>query len=269
MFKHQHLFSLMAAGVLSVAVAACGGGTKKEAEALQRQAQRVNTELAQEAEASPELFSSASAQYADSAFSINLVFADSLIQVPEYSQALVEYFLADEIKAHAGKDLDEVVNSLAAVKEPMRITLTDVYGNSRSYELPAATLRTLYKTSRSQLRLPEVRSEVLAILAGRSVRFAVGGGVQKADFALSSSFATYTIVYDNAKAYSGLNVGNVKARYLKLLRPMYRAYGPLADAIVKMNESLGIDGYRFVLTTPSGDSELKATLPWREILAEL
>ena len=30
-----------------------------------------------------------------------------------------------------------------------------------------------------------------------------------------------------------------------------------------MNRSLGIDGYRFVLTTPSGDSELKCTLPWR------
>ena len=76
------------------------------------------------------------------------------------------------------------------------------------------------------------------------------------------------MIYDSPNAYSGLNVANVKARYLKLLKPLYKAYGPIADEIVEMNESLGIDGYRFVLTTPSGDSELKATLPWREILKD-
>ena len=265
MTMKKHFLSF-AAGVLAVAMAACG--SDDSAEKLQAQAQRVDAELKSEVAAAPQLFAQASAQYADSAFTIRLALADSLMHVSDYSQAMVEYFLSDEIKARAGKDLDEVVNTLAHTKEPMRICLTDVYGTSKCYDLPAATLRTLYKTQRSQLQLPEVRSQVLEILAGRSFRFAQGGSVQKVDFALASSFATYTVVYDSPKAYSGLNVANLKARYLKMLKPMYAAYGPLAPAVVEMNRSLGIDGYRFILTTPSGDSELKATLPWKEILAD-
>lgn len=266
MIKKSSIISFMAAGIMACAVSACGGG--KEAETLMRQSERVNSELATTARQDPALFAKAGAEYADSAFSINIVFADSMLQVADYSQALVEYFLSDEIKSRAGADLDEIVNTLAKVKEPMRLSLTDVYGTSRSYDMTASTLRTLFKTQRSQLQLPQVRSEVLGILAGRAFRFAVGPGVQKADFALTSSFATYTIIYDNAKAYSGLNVANLKARYLKLLKPIYKSYGQLAGAVVDMDKSLGIDGYRFILTTPAGDSELKATLPWREILAD-
>lgn len=266
MINKKSIFSLVAAGAMMLATASCGGN--EEAETLTRQAERVNAQLAENVKQDPELFAGADAAYADSAFNVNITFADSMMQVSDYSQAMVEFFLSDEIKSKAGKDLDEIVNSLAKVKEPLRLTLTDVYGTTRSYDMSSATLRTLFKTQRSQLQLPQVRSEVLALLAGRAFRFAVGPGVQKADFALTSSFATYTIIYDNAKSYSGLNVANLKARYLKLLKPIYKSYGPLADAIVKMNQDLGIDGYRFVLTTPAGDSELKATLPWREILAD-
>ena len=256
MLTKKSILSIVAASTMALAMSSCGGN--KEAETLQRQAERVNAELTQDAAQDPALFAKADAAYADSAFRVNIVFADSMLQVSDYSQAIVEFFLSDEIKSRGGKDLDEIVNTLAKVKEPLRLTLTDVYGTTRSYDLPAATLRTLFKTQRSQLQLPEVRS----------IRFAVGQGVQKVDMELTSSFATYTIIYDNAKAYAGLNVANLKARYLKLLKPIYKGYGPLADAVVKMNRDLGIDGYRFVLTTPAGDSELKATLPWREILAE-
>lgn len=266
MFRKTSILSCAATLAALVTMASCGGN--KDADVLKHQAQRVDAELAAEAAASPQLFAEADAEYGDSAFCVNVVFADSALHVADYSQELVEYFISDEIKSRAGKDLDELVNTLAKTKEPLRLTLTDVYGTTRSYDMPAVTLRTLFKTQRSQLRLPEVRTQVLAIFADRAFRFAVGAGVQKADFALKSSFATYTVVYDNAKAYSNLNVANLKARYLKILKPMYKAYGPLADAVVEMNRSLGIDGYRFVLTTPSGDSELKCTLPWREILSE-
>ena len=266
MLTKKSILSIVAAGTMALAMSSCGGN--KETEVLQRQADRVNIELAEDAAQYPSLFAKADAAYADSAFRVNIVFADSTLQVSDYSQAIVEFFLSGEIKSHGGKDLDEIVNTLAKVKEPLRLTLTDVYGTTRSYDLPAATLRTLFKTQRSQLQLPAVRAEVLEILRDRSIRFAVGPGVQKVDMELTSSFATYTITYDNAKSYSGLNVANLKARYLKLLKPIYRGYGPLAESIVKMNRDLGIDGYRFVLTTPAGDSELKATLPWREILAD-
>lgn len=266
MFKKTSILSLGAAVAALAMATSCGGN--HEAEILQAQAQRVDAQLAADAASNPRLFAAADAEYADSAFRVDITFADSVINVADYSQDLVEYFLSDEIKSSAGQDLDELVNSLAKTKEPLRLTLTDVYGTTRSYDMPASTLRALFKTQRSQLNLPEVRTQVLSILSDRAFRFAVGAGVQKVDFALTTSFATYTIVYDNAKAYSGLNVGNLKARYLKLLKPIYQSYGPLAGAIVEMDRSLGIDGYRFVLTTPSGDSELKCTLPWREILAE-
>jgi len=266
MFKKKSTISIIAACAALLSMNSCDSG--KEAETLRQQADRINTELTQSQQESPALYASANAVYADSALNVNITFADSMMQVADYSQALIEYFLSEEIKANAGKDLDETVNALAKLKQPLRLTLTDVYGTTCSYDMPAATLRTLFKTQRSQLQLPEVRSKVLSILENRAFRFAAGPGVQKADFALKSSFATYTIVYDNAKSYSGLNVANLKARYLKILKPIYQNYGPLKNDIIEMNKSLGIDGYRFVLTTPSGDSELKATLPWREILAD-
>ncbi|MDE6270965.1 MAG: hypothetical protein K2M12_08965 [Muribaculaceae bacterium] len=265
MFKKTSILGVAAASMLTL-ICSCGGN--KDGEILEKQATRINNELTADAASNPGVFAEARATYGDSALNVNIVFADSIFNVADYSQELVEFFLADEIKSAAGEDLDETVNTLAKTKEPLRLTLTDVYGTTRSYDLPAVTLRTLFKTQRSQLHLPEVRTQVMSILADRSFQFAVGEGVQKADCELKSSFVTYTIVYDNAKAYSRLNVANLKARYLKLLKPIYKAYGPLANPIVEMDRSLGIDGYRFILTTPSGDSELKCTLPWREILAD-
>lgn len=265
MFKKTSILSLAAATML---VLACSCGGNKEGEILQNQAKRIDTQLTADVASYPEILADAGATYGDSALHVNIVFADSIFNVADYSQELVEFFLADKIKASAGTDLDEIVNTLAKTKEPLRLTLTDVYGTTRSYDLPAVTLRTLFKTQRSQLHLPEVRTQVMKIFSDRAFQFAVGDGVQKVDCDLKSSFVTYTVVYDNAKAYSRLNVANLKARYLKLLKPIYRAYGPLAKPIVEMDRSLGIDGCRFVLTTPSGDSELKCTLPWREILAD-
>lgn len=74
MIKKSSIISFMAAGIMACAVSACGGG--KEAETLMRQAERVNSELATTARQDPALFAKAGAEYADSAFSINIVFAD-------------------------------------------------------------------------------------------------------------------------------------------------------------------------------------------------
>ena len=146
MLTKKSILSIVAASTMALAMSSCGGN--KEAETLQRQAERVNAELTQDAAQDPALFAKADAAYADSAFRVNIVFADSMLQVSDYSQAIVEFFLSDEIKSRGGKDLDEIVNTLAKVKEPLRLTLTDVYGTTRSYDLPAATLRTLFRTQR-------------------------------------------------------------------------------------------------------------------------
>lgn len=260
MLKHQFRNILIC--LMVVALAACGGN--KEAETLIAQSERVNGELQAAVQANPGLMSRASASYADSAFNVDVVFADSIINVADLSQPLVEYFLSERIKASAGKNLDDIVNALARLSQPLRLSLTDVYGATRSYDLSAATLKTLYRTPRSQLNINEVKQQVISILADQSFRL-VTPGVQKVDFSLANGFATYTIVYDNAHSYSGLTVGNLKARYLKVLKPRYAAFGILSTDIIDMDKSLGIDGYRFVLTTPAGNSEIKSTLPWREI----
>ena len=139
MFRKTSILSCAATLAALVTMASCGGN--KDADVLKHQAQRVDAELAAEAAASPQLFAEADAEYGDSAFCVNVVFADSALHVSDYSQELVEYFISDEIKSRAGKDLDELVNTLAKTKEPLRLTLTDVYGTTRSYDMPAVTLR--------------------------------------------------------------------------------------------------------------------------------
>ncbi len=96
MIKKQTILSLAAACAVAVAATSCGGN--KEAEVLQQQAARVNAELAEDVKEAPSLLADASAVYADSAFTVNVVFADSVMHVSDFSQALIEYFLSDEIK---------------------------------------------------------------------------------------------------------------------------------------------------------------------------
>ncbi len=57
-----------------------------------------------------------SAEYAAPNLNVSIEFADTTVNVNSYTEALVQYVLAQYLKNHTGANLDAVINTLSAEK---------------------------------------------------------------------------------------------------------------------------------------------------------
>lgn len=103
-----YLFLMLAA--VSLGLWSCGGS--KEPSALIAQCERINGELGRVAEESPMFLDSITCSYADAEIKVGLAFADSVVTISDFTEAFVEYALAQYLKQHTGADLDLVLNTL-------------------------------------------------------------------------------------------------------------------------------------------------------------
>ncbi len=249
---------------LALTLGSCSGGDKGPSP-LEKQAERISLDLASEVEANPMLLTSAEAGYSDGNLVYKVAFCDSVICVKDYSEALIQYFVAQEIKKRPGKDLDEILNTLSKEQGSLELQLSDVYGDSRTYSISASRLKQLFKQSPMQLNFQEVKANVQQILASRAMYYRDKANATDASFAFQSGFATYTLVFPKASAYSHLKQASLAGRYVALLKPRYESLGSLRQPIEEMLTSLQIEGYRFVYTTSDNKNELRAAIPWRNI----
>lgn len=254
------ILAIIASGSL---ICSCSSGSEEAI--LSRQASRIDSIAIADAAANPDFVKSANATYADKTIEINVAFADSAINVTNYTQSVINYFTAEQLKAHADKNLEETVNALAHIEGGIRLELNDVYGNNADFNFTANELKFLIKSQRSRINFAEAKQNVIDLMAGAADKFGCEGA-SAIDFDLTTGFATYTVTFPSAKSYANLTVGNLKARYMPMLSKRYASFGNYKDAIYDMLKSLGIEGYRIVYTTADNNApELKAAIPWREI----
>ena len=128
------LRSAIAPAILTAAMAftACGDKTTP---VLIEQGERLNSELQTLAQENPALIAEAKAAFADNRMTVDVKLADSLFMVAQITEPLFNYFTACEIKNHLDKNLEVTVNALSEKDAPIAVNLTDVYGDSKTYEL--------------------------------------------------------------------------------------------------------------------------------------
>lgn len=245
---------------ISMAMALFGCGPDKDAQTLTEQSERINNELSEMAQANPALIAKAGAAYEEGAFTIDVTLSDSLFISSFITKPVFEYFTACEVKANLDKNLETTVNALAAKETPLTVKLTDVYGESCTHELTAATLKRMVKTPLTQLNFSEARDGVFAALEAGEEQFRPDAPIKSISSQFKGGFFDYTVEFADQKAYKGLNVANLKARALKVLEDRYKNLGPVEPIIKEMYKSLGIDGFHLIYTAGEGSQQLKTTI---------
>lgn len=157
--------------LLCIALVACMVSCGKKAQGpspLIAQAERLDGTLGTLAEESPMYLQSASAEYLDAVLTVDIDFADPTVHVGEISDALVQYVVAQYLKAHPGADLDIVLNTLSQENGSLNIVLSDSYGEAKEYTIAAARLKKLYQLKPMELSFNDVKTNVSDIMEARS-----------------------------------------------------------------------------------------------------
>lgn len=257
-FKLSLLCAFFAAILIS-----CSGS--KEPSALIAHADRLNGELGAIAEESPMFLDSATVNYADGTLAVNIAFADTFFTASEFTDALVQYTLAQYMKSHTGANLDEVVNTISKEEGKMAITLIDRKGGSKTFDVPAARLRQLVKLKPMELNYNDARANVLEIMEERDDAFELAANAEDVSFEVANGFAQYTFTFPNANGYARLKQAQLTGRCLNAVKPIYDNYGACRTMVEDLLKSFKIDGYRFVYENNRDKYTLKASVPWRTI----
>ncbi len=251
-------FPMITAVMMSLIVASCGS---KEPSALIAQSERINGELSELAENSPMFLSEASANYTDGKLNINVALSDTIIDADDLSDALLQFVVAQYMQNHTGSNLDETLNTLGKEKGSLTLTVTDSDGDKKTIDLSSATLKRLVTAKPMDLRVSEVRSNVIDIMDERCDQLEDAVNAKECEFKYASSFAQYTFTFASPQAFVNLNSSTLAGRYKKAIDEIYTNYGACRPMVQDMLEELEIDGYRIIYT--SGNKNLKTSLPWR------
>ena len=114
------MLSLLA--VAALAITGCSSN-KETQEALADCAGAIATRYNAEVENSPSFIDFLCAEAADNNINVSIGFSDSAVDVSMYSEALVQYAVAMQLKANTGKKLDLMLNTLRKCEGKLIIQL--------------------------------------------------------------------------------------------------------------------------------------------------
>lgn len=242
----------------AIAITSC---SDKNALILVEQTEILSQTVSSITSENPQLIASSEVAYAEDKITVDVKLADSLFIVAQISDPLFDYFTACEVKSNLNKNLEAMVNAMTSKEVPMIVTLTDVYGESRSYELTAAKFRRMIKSPLTQLNFNEARDGLLAAFAASEEQFRPEGEAVKAiTTSFKGGFFAYNVEFVKASTYKGLTTANLKARALKVLQKRYEKLGTLHPVFMNMYKSMGIDGFHLVYTAGEKSPTLKTTV---------
>ena len=210
----------------------------------------------------PVRYAEAKAAFADNRMTVDVKLADSLFMVAQITEPLFNYFTACEIKNHLDKNLEVTVNALSEKDAPIAVNLTDVYGDSKTYELSPALIRRMVKSPLAQLDFNEAKTALFAAFEASEEQFRpeTEGPVTGFSTSFKGGFYAYDVEFANPRSYKELTTANLKARALKVLEKRYANLGTLRPVLFGMYKTLGIDGFHLVYSAGEGKPSLKTTV---------
>lgn len=251
----------MAVALCVMAVmASCGGGVNKE-ERLQSAAQSLDSVLA-----SCEAPVTAVKAVADGTdIRLDAVVRDSLIRLESVGDALMNFYVAQQVKQSPAKVFNEVVKAVEGTGGCVVLSITDIYDFKREYKYTGAQLRNLYKALPSQLDGGKVKSELCEMLQPSLPNRPAWAQAQSVDLSIKSGFLTYTVTFADDSSFAKSKQGLLTGLYEKPLARSFSSLGSLSDSFLAMCRTLSIDGVRVEYKAAAGGKELAQAFPWRFI----
>lgn len=257
---------LTLAAIVAGIVCSCSPKDKTDYNSLlTAQAERLNKEIKELANGSFILLDRCGVTYADASLNVGIEFASPVYKTADFSDALVQYGLAQYLQGHKGPQTDEIINSLSKTEGKMTITITDTESDTKSFDIPAARLRALYKQKLMELNQGEARTSAMKILSGYCAGFADAVNAKECSLDIVTSFAQYTFTFATAAPYARLKQKELAARLLKTINPVLGDMGSCRLFVEDMLKSFSIDGFRFMYENEKDKYTLKSALPWSSI----
>ncbi|MDO4320202.1 MAG: hypothetical protein Q4C34_06455 [Bacteroidales bacterium] len=253
--------SLPVVAVALIALASACGPSAAERTARMESATATVDSLVHTSEAP---FAVSKADYAEPNIDVTVVLADSMIKVDLLGEDLMDYYLAEQLKTSDQQALRSICSTLKDNEANVVLSLTDAFGASKTFIFSGEKLLNLAKAKRSQLNVPKVKDQVVALAGGAVPAPSAHAGAQVST-SIDKGFLTYTVTWPGKGVISGMPQGVLTGRYMQPLRDQYGRLGSLEYPVVEMLKTLGIDGVRIVYVATGTDDEVKQAFPWREI----
>lgn len=247
------------AGAIAVVALFAAGCSNKNVPVLTEQCKLLNDKLTTLVSENPKFLAEAKAEYTTDRFAVDVKIIDSLIAISKVPESLFEYFTACEVKENLTKNLETTVNALSAEKLPVTVTITDVYGDSHTYELTPAALRKMVTSPLSMFNSAAVRDDLFASFGSVAELFRPEkGNVTSISTSFKGGFYDYTVEFKNKYEFQTVSIPALRERALKVLTPRYANLGTLKPVLFKMYKSLGVEGFHLIYT--DGDKATVKTL---------
>lgn len=249
------LKSLSSAALAAIMLAACAGGNSSDT--LAAAARLADSIAAADANGTV----AAAAPDLQASFTID----DPQIAISSVGQELFDVFASQQLKKIPTPDIAAVCTALRESKGSFITILNSPAGESVTFSLTPQQIIKLQRAKNSELNLGAARNQVVAVAEHMIPAPDAHSGALRVDVAVSKSFLEYNIVWPKASAFARDSQGVLTQRYFNPLKEQYQAMGPLAEPVISMLQTLGIDGVRIVYTAPDSDRRLQQAFPWREI----
>lgn len=196
---------------------------------------------------------------------ISFTVTDSEISLASVGQDLFEVFAAQQLKKVSPKVVAKVVEALRESKGELDVIINSDNGESAAFTLTPHRIVALQRAKNSELNFSSARTQVIAVAERMVPAPQEHIGAMKVHVSVSKSFLEYNIVWPNVTSYERQPQGILTKRYFNALKEQYQTMGGLAEPVIDMLTSMGIDGVRIVYSAENSDKELKQAFPWREI----
>ena len=190
---------------------------------------------------------------------------DAEISLSAIGQDLFNVFASQQLKKLSAKDITAVCDALRESKGSLITVLNSPAGESVSFTLTPQQIIKLQRAKNSELNLGAARNEVVAVAERMVPAPNAHEGALRVEASVTKSFLEYNIVWPKASEFARQPQGILTQRYFNALKEQYQAMGELAEPVISMLQSMGIDGVRIVYSAQDSDRELKQAFPWREI----
>lgn len=190
---------------------------------------------------------------------------DPEIAVDRIGQELFDVFAAQQLKRISAADINLVCEALRASGGDFVTVLNSPDGTSAVFTLTPRQIVHLQRAKNSDLNLGVARNQVIAVAEMMCPNPAAHTGASRVDVSVSKSFLEYNIVWPKASAYERYPQGILTSNYFNALKTQYRQMGGLAERVIAMLQTMGIDGVRIVYSAENSDKQLRQAFPWREI----
>lgn len=256
MKRFLDILTTVALVLLALIMFACGPSEEQKAQELTDAAAKANEAVAQ-------TFSTVAIEAAYPDIAVKVSLTDSLFHAELITEPVANLFLAKYLQLLPAGDCKPLISKVKAAQGVVKLTFTDLYGQSFSADLAAEHVLSLFTAKFSQLNTTAVKEDIASMI-GLQIevpeRFKLAGDLTTS---FESGFITVVLPVKPIDV-ANLSQGNVVFYHQPLINNQWKNLEGFASIL----KDLGIDGIRVTYADVESDKQVKQAFPWRSIFEE-